>query len=101
MLHPLTNREALSNGYTDEMYEFAPRPTCTRNHPNCRSKYLFCHIRKNGEAQCMSKIRFGGKCSGFEGTEICFVGECIAGVCAKGHKPPPKLKKSDDNDWYM
>ncbi|PIO52785.1 hypothetical protein TELCIR_25905, partial [Teladorsagia circumcincta] len=38
MLHPLTNREALSNGYTDEMYEFAPRPTCTRTRPNCGSK---------------------------------------------------------------
>ncbi|XGW22121.1 hypothetical protein V3C99_004805 [Haemonchus contortus] len=101
MLHPLTNRDALSNGYTDEMYEFAPRPTCTRAHPTCKSKYLFCHVPKNGEAQCMGKIRLGGKCTGFEGTEICFIGECINGVCELHRKPPPKLKKTDQGDWYM
>ncbi|VDO22568.1 unnamed protein product [Haemonchus placei] len=101
MLHPLTNRDALSNGYTDEMYEFAPRPTCTRALPNCKSKYLFCHVPKNGEAQCMGKIRLGGKCTGFEGTEICFIGECVNGICELHRKPPPKLKKTDQGDWYM
>ncbi|PIO76812.1 hypothetical protein TELCIR_01110 [Teladorsagia circumcincta] len=63
--------------------------------------YLFCHVPDKGEVQCMARIRLGGKCSGFEGTEICFVGECIGGVCKKkNHKPPSKLKKSS-SDWYM
>lgn len=102
MLHPLTNREALSNGYTDEMYEFAPRPTCSRTSPSCGSKYLFCHTPKGRDARCMAKIRSGGDCTGFEGTEICFVGDCIDGTCKKLHRAAPKLKKQDDvNERFM
>ncbi|WKX90024.1 hypothetical protein Q1695_009118 [Nippostrongylus brasiliensis] len=102
MLHPLTNREALSNGYTDEMYEFAPRPSCSRSRPDCQSKYLFCHIPRKGDTRCMAKVRIGGNCSGFEGTNICFAGECVKGVCTKHERPLPKMKKSGDkDDWFM
>ncbi|KAJ1362956.1 hypothetical protein KIN20_022690 [Parelaphostrongylus tenuis] len=100
MLRPLRNRDALSNGYTDELYEFAPRPSCNRTHPECGSKYLFCHMPKNSDAQCMAKVRPGGKCSGFEGTSICYVGECVRGTCRKDISLE-KVHKRVDAFWIM
>uniref|UniRef100_A0A158P795 Tyrosinase_Cu-bd domain-containing protein n=1 Tax=Angiostrongylus cantonensis TaxID=6313 RepID=A0A158P795_ANGCA len=100
MLQPLTNGEALSNAYTDELYEFAPRPSCNRTHPECGSKYLFCHVPEKSEAHCMAKVRLGGKCSGFEGTRICYVGECVQGKCEK-HTILQKLHKQSDDIWTM
>ncbi|KJH45412.1 hypothetical protein DICVIV_08536 [Dictyocaulus viviparus] len=102
MLHPLTNGRALSNGYTDELYEFAPRPNCTRKKPDCGSKYLFCHISEMDGAHCMAKIRLGGKCTGFEGTKICYVGECINGICQNKDRSIVEKQYRNRNDiWLM
>ncbi|RCN35055.1 hypothetical protein ANCCAN_19086, partial [Ancylostoma caninum] len=101
MLHPMTNGEALSNGYTDEMYEYAPRPICTRDNPNCRSKYLFCYIPADGDAHCMAKIRSGGNCEGFEGTDICYMSKCVKGLCQEDKKTPKKPLQDDSNGLFM
>lgn len=56
----LKNVDGLSNEYTDNMYEYAPRPTC----PSCgNSKYLFC-MKSSGN--CASKIKIGGNCQGLD-----------------------------------
>ncbi|GMR51474.1 hypothetical protein PMAYCL1PPCAC_21669, partial [Pristionchus mayeri] len=78
-LEPTTNRDGLSNAYTDNMYEFAPRPTCEKTRRDCGSKYLYCDVAHNSEPTCMSKIRSGGNCTGFEGMEVCFGSECMKG----------------------
>jgi len=89
----------LSNGYTDEMYEFAPRPTCTKQKPDCGSKYddddiivitdkpityhhfrfLFCYVPSNQQESpyCVSKVRLGGNCTGFEDHPVCFEAKCL------------------------
>ncbi|GMR40987.1 hypothetical protein PMAYCL1PPCAC_11182, partial [Pristionchus mayeri] len=65
----------------DNMYEYAPRPICEITRRDCGSKYLYCDVRHNSEPMCMSKIRAGGNCTGFEGTEVCFGAECVKGIC--------------------
>ncbi|PAV72093.1 hypothetical protein WR25_20782 [Diploscapter pachys] len=79
MLPPFTNRMGLSNGYTDEMYEFAPRPTCTKQKPDCGSNYLFCYVPSNQQDSpyCVSKVRLGGNCTGFEDHPVCFEAKCL------------------------
>uniref|UniRef100_A0A1I7XGX9 Tyrosinase_Cu-bd domain-containing protein n=1 Tax=Heterorhabditis bacteriophora TaxID=37862 RepID=A0A1I7XGX9_HETBA len=85
MLQPFKNRDALSNAYTDEIYEFAPRPTCSRENRDCDgSKYLFCVVPPKADAFCMSKVKLGGNCTGFEGTQICYEGYCSRGICQHG-----------------
>ena len=37
-IKPWNNIDGLSNKYTDNMYEYAPRPTCAMG-PNCGSKW--------------------------------------------------------------
>uniref|UniRef100_A0A183CW70 ShKT domain-containing protein n=1 Tax=Gongylonema pulchrum TaxID=637853 RepID=A0A183CW70_9BILA len=85
----LINRDGLSNLYTDQMYRFAPRPGCTAELPNCGSPYLFCDARGWGGAHCVSKIKLGGVCSGFEGLDACFGGICVMGRCLLGPTPAP------------
>lgn len=37
LLQPLKNKDALSNGYTDFMYEYAERASCSKERPDCDS----------------------------------------------------------------
>ncbi|PIO72588.1 hypothetical protein TELCIR_05469 [Teladorsagia circumcincta] len=37
-LDPFTNQDALSNSYTDNMYEYEKRPTCSSLKPDCGSR---------------------------------------------------------------
>ncbi|GMT17107.1 hypothetical protein PFISCL1PPCAC_8404, partial [Pristionchus fissidentatus] len=75
---PFRNMDGLSNSYTDNMYEYAPRPTC----PSCSgSKYLFCD-NSHGNPRCAAKIRVGGVCTGYaRGEQPCYQGVCQAGRC--------------------
>ncbi|KAL3075479.1 hypothetical protein niasHS_011986 [Heterodera schachtii] len=89
MLQPLWNIDVLSNNYTDNMYEFVPRPSCARtgNSEECGSRdYLWCDSRTNGgHAVCTSKIKPGGNCAGFEwSAEVCYgYSQCVEGRCTK------------------
>ncbi|CAJ0592546.1 unnamed protein product [Cylicocyclus nassatus] len=79
-LQPYTNRNALSNKYTDNLYEYTKRPNCSEINMDCESKYLFCHNVGNFY-QCIAKLREGANCEGFEQTPICYEGTCHSGRC--------------------
>lgn len=81
----LQNRDGLSNSYTDQMYRYAPRATCTIQLPTCNSKYLFCDTRFY--PHCVAKVKIGGLCMGFEGFDACYNGQCIFGRCVPGPTP--------------
>uniref|UniRef100_A0A0M3KDC4 Tyrosinase_Cu-bd domain-containing protein n=1 Tax=Anisakis simplex TaxID=6269 RepID=A0A0M3KDC4_ANISI len=77
------NKDGLSNAYTDNMYTYAPRPSCSMQNPSCASKFLFCDFH-NGPPHCVSKIKMNGLCQGFEGEDACFGGICINAYCRPG-----------------
>ncbi|RCN40468.1 common central domain of tyrosinase [Ancylostoma caninum] len=81
-LDPLTNKDVISNKYTDNMYEYSKRSTCSKENWDCGSKYLFCHMVE-GYPQCMAKLRIGAICKGFEDTPICYEGRCLDGRCVR------------------
>uniref|UniRef100_A0A914CBK1 Tyrosinase copper-binding domain-containing protein n=1 Tax=Acrobeloides nanus TaxID=290746 RepID=A0A914CBK1_9BILA len=74
----LTNIDGLSNHYTDNLYDYGPRPIC----PDCMgSKYLFCDRSTTPfGARCSSKIKIGGNCVGKREDD----GPCFQGVCENG-----------------
>jgi tyrosinase len=89
---PWRNTDGLSNKYTDNMYEYAPRPTCGGG-GDCGSKYLFCDM-SHGNPRCSSKIRVGAQCTAWiAGENPCYNGMCQGGVCvavaAPITQPPP------------
>lgn len=71
--------DGLSNLYTDELYKYAPRATCTIENQNCGSEYLFCDTREF--PHCVSKIKIGGRCENFEMFDSCYNGRCMFGRC--------------------
>uniref|UniRef100_A0A915JRX8 Tyrosinase copper-binding domain-containing protein n=1 Tax=Romanomermis culicivorax TaxID=13658 RepID=A0A915JRX8_ROMCU len=78
---PLRNVDDMSNRY-EELYTYQPRPACSRKVPTCSSPYLFCDARSG--YRCVSKIKPGGNCKGFEGTNICYEGVCPTfSICPK------------------
>ncbi|PAV76097.1 hypothetical protein WR25_21565 [Diploscapter pachys] len=78
----LMNRDGLSNSYTDQMYRYAPRATCSFQNPSCGSPYLFCDTR--GYPHCVAKIKINGNCMGFEAYDSCYAGRCWYGRCVPG-----------------
>ncbi|KAL6728352.1 hypothetical protein Aduo_010132 [Ancylostoma duodenale] len=86
---PMVNIDGLSNKYTDNLYQYAPRPTCSRSKPNgCGSKYLFCDL-SHGQPRCASKIMLGGRCNGYGSNEQpCYNGKCVKGVCVTTSETP-------------
>ncbi|KAI6235836.1 hypothetical protein M3Y95_00093800 [Aphelenchoides besseyi] len=83
----LANRDGLSNAYTDQLYRYAPRATCTLQSPTCNSKYLFCDTRIF--PHCVAKVKMNGLCLGFEGFDACYNGQCMFGRCVPGPTPAP------------
>ncbi|VDL87488.1 unnamed protein product, partial [Nippostrongylus brasiliensis] len=62
---PMVNTDGLSNQYTDNLYTFAPRPTCSFGNPaGCGSRFLFCDF-SHGAPRCAAKIAVGGNCGGY------------------------------------
>ncbi|KAL3121824.1 hypothetical protein niasHT_002052 [Heterodera trifolii] len=88
LLQPLRNMDALSNNYTDHMYEYAPRPSCAKSGKSSEcgnTDFVWCDKRTHpGHAVCSSKVKPGGNCKGFEWSEeICYKGKCVGGRCSK------------------
>uniref|UniRef100_A0A1I8BFJ2 Tyrosinase_Cu-bd domain-containing protein n=1 Tax=Meloidogyne hapla TaxID=6305 RepID=A0A1I8BFJ2_MELHA len=89
---PLQNKDGLRNNYTDYMYEYAPRPNCSYEIPDCGSKYLFCDL-SHGTPHCGAKACLGGNCSGFtNGEEACFESVCIDDICVEENVNIKKAK---------
>lgn len=83
-MQPFTikNKDGMLNDYTKIYYQYDPTPTCTASYPNCGSPYLFCETKKY---KCMSKVRPGGNCAGFEQFDACLDGgKCTQGICGAG-----------------
>ncbi|CAI5439287.1 unnamed protein product [Caenorhabditis angaria] len=81
---PMRNIDGLSNKFTDNLYEYAPRPTCQNG---CTSKFLFCDTTRN---QCVVRIKPGSQCGSFQ-VNPCFSGVCQGGICvlSANATPPP------------
>uniref|UniRef100_A0AC34Q7A1 ShKT domain-containing protein n=1 Tax=Panagrolaimus sp. JU765 TaxID=591449 RepID=A0AC34Q7A1_9BILA len=90
---PWRNTDGLNNQYTDNMFVYAPRPTCSMV-TECGSKYLFCD-RSHGAPRCASKLRIGAMCGGYASENPCYNGVCQSGVCVAmanipvTTRPPP------------
>jgi len=81
---PVRNMDGLSNLYTDSLYTYDLRPSCTSSNPNCGSPYLFCDTSKY---KCVSKVKPTGNCSGFESQDICYKSKCQNGRCQQSDIP--------------
>ncbi|KAI6218693.1 Tyr-5 [Aphelenchoides fujianensis] len=95
LLRPYRNVDGLSNKYTDNLAEYASRPTCRSSSAECASEFLFCDTTTMpDDPHCVSKVRLNGNCTGFEWSdEICYEGRCVDGECQKGKKPVEVLEK--------
>lgn len=85
-MRPFTikNTDGLSEIYTSELYTYAERPACSEDDQDCGSDYLFCE-NSDDTYKCVSKIKKGGNCTGFEGKKICEKGKCSSeGKCPSG-----------------
>ncbi|VDL79972.1 unnamed protein product [Nippostrongylus brasiliensis] len=81
---PMVNTDGLSNQYTDNLYTFAPRPTCSFGNPaGCGSRFLFCDF-SHGPPRCAAKIAVGGNCGGYSSNEDrCYLSVCSGNVCVQ------------------
>ncbi|ULU11549.1 hypothetical protein L3Y34_015167 [Caenorhabditis briggsae] len=90
---PMRNADGLSNMYTDNLYSFAPRPSCNAG-PTCGSPYLFCD-RSHGAPRCAARMKTGGNCASFtNGEPACYQGTCQGGKCVAVSQtvtPPPTI----------
>ncbi|KAI6175928.1 Tyrosinase-Cu-bd domain-containing protein [Aphelenchoides bicaudatus] len=81
LLKPYRNIDGMSNIYSDNLVDYAPRPTCQTSSEECKSEFLWCDTLAV-EAHCVSKIKLNGNCTGFEWSkEACYEGRCVDGVC--------------------
>ncbi|KAL3078868.1 hypothetical protein niasHS_014650 [Heterodera schachtii] len=97
----LTNKDGLSNAYTDNLFRFSARPSCSLE-DDCGSPFLFCDRRDAETPHCVSKIRIGGNCQGFEGIDCCWEGECQNWRCVARQiqlpkKPPQAMSLQHSN----
>ncbi|WKX97947.1 hypothetical protein Q1695_013558 [Nippostrongylus brasiliensis] len=84
-----TNVDGLSNHYTDNLYSFSERLTCSLENQDCRSKYIFCDL-SHDKPRCATKISTAGNCTGFvKGEDCCYRGRCVGGVCVSGEDATP------------
>uniref|UniRef100_A0A0K0EYH4 Tyrosinase_Cu-bd domain-containing protein n=1 Tax=Strongyloides venezuelensis TaxID=75913 RepID=A0A0K0EYH4_STRVS len=89
----MRNIDGFSNKYTDNMYEYAPRPTCSPENTSCGSEFLFCKV-SNGVGKCTAKVKSSGNCTGLEDIrEVCYMGKCINGTCFSDSSNPIKTQK--------
>lgn len=73
----MKNIDGLANSYTDEFYQYEPRPVCRLTNGDCRSPYLFCY--EGG--RCLSKVQLGGNCAGLDAFDSCYNSMCRDGIC--------------------
>ncbi|CAA95805.2 Putative tyrosinase-like protein tyr-3 [Caenorhabditis elegans] len=91
---PMRNADGLSNMYTDNLYSYAPRPSCNAG-PTCGSPYLFCD-KSHGAPRCAVRMKPEGNCASFKnGEDACYQGSCQSGKCVAGSQnvtPPPTIQ---------
>uniref|UniRef100_A0A914C0B7 Tyrosinase copper-binding domain-containing protein n=1 Tax=Acrobeloides nanus TaxID=290746 RepID=A0A914C0B7_9BILA len=79
---PSCHVSIIIDDYIDETFEYAPRPTCSYENPDCGSKYLFCDPSDTGIPSCITKISPGGLCSGIRNShQACLDGYCNGVIC--------------------
>ncbi|VDN55943.1 unnamed protein product [Dracunculus medinensis] len=88
----ITNKEGLSNEYTDKWYEYEPVRHCYELDPYCKSKFYFCDRRV---WRCRSKIQIGGNCTGFSDFDICYKSESLSGDKEEKHVLKSNVKKNE------
>lgn len=112
----MRNADGLSNMYTDNLYSYAPRPSCNAG-PTCGSpyvfqkfdpklsgehytnryyyRYLFCD-KSHGAPRCAVRMKPEGNCASFKnGEDACYQGSCQSGKCVAGSQnvtPPPTIQ---------
>ncbi|EYC32913.1 hypothetical protein Y032_0002g507 [Ancylostoma ceylanicum] len=86
---PMVNTDGLSNAYTDNLYSYAPRPTCSAaNTAGCGSKFLFCDL-SHGAPRCAAKIAVDGNCGGYTRNEDrCYLSVCQQNRCVRIQNEP-------------
>ncbi|KAK6745943.1 hypothetical protein RB195_012198 [Necator americanus] len=87
---PMVNKDGLSNAYTDNLYSYAPRPTCSAANPSgCGSRFLFCDL-SHGAPRCAAKIAVNGNCGGYARNEDrCYLSVCKGNRCLQVQTPTP------------
>ncbi|CAI2352169.1 unnamed protein product [Caenorhabditis sp. 36 PRJEB53466] len=83
----IQNRDGLANQYTDEWYEYQPVRHCSAHDATCDSAYYWCDRQL---WRCRSRVVYGGNCTGFEGTQICYNSVCSQGKCVV----PPRVRSA-------
>ena len=79
--YPLVNAHGMSNAYTRDFYQYAPRPTCDQVNPHCGSPYLFCEA---SIYKCAPKLQLGAYCLPFQTIDPINDGPCMNGYCCGG-----------------